>query len=172
MPGSLFIKIAVLPFFIWAFVLTSVALGAAPNDAVLKAKREAESSGYIFVASKDEIIAKAKKEGRLRAVSGISGSALQPMVEAFKKKYPFIDPQAVEIEGAMAYQRFLLELKAGTSNKMGFYLPPLRQLQGVPSLSDEIRHSGDGRGGNFKHPPKNGGSGQPQHRFRQHGRAA
>jgi iron(III) transport system substrate-binding protein len=124
MPGSLFIKIAVLPFFIWAFVLTSVALGAAPSDAVLKAKREAESNGYIFVASRDEILAKAKKEGRLRAVSGISGSALQPTVDAFKKKYPFIDAQAVEIEGAVAYQRFLLELKAGTSNKWdSTYLP-------------------------------------------------
>ena len=101
-----------------------IALGAAPNDAVLKAKREAESNGYIFVASKDEIIAKAKKEGRLRAVSGISGSALQPMVEAFKKKYPFIDPQVVEIEGAEAYQRFLLELKAGTAKRWdSTYLP-------------------------------------------------
>ena len=46
------------------------------------------------------------------------------MVEAFKKKYPFIDAQAVEIEGAVAYQRFLLELKAGTSNKWdSTYLP-------------------------------------------------
>ena len=124
MPGSLFIKVAVIPFFIWAFVLTSVAFGAAPNDAVLKAKREAESNGYIFVASRDEILAKAKKEGRLRAVSGISGSALQPMVDAFKKKYPFIDPQVVEIEGATAYQRFLLELKAGTSKRWdSTYLP-------------------------------------------------
>ena len=124
MPGRLLAKIAVLPFLIWAFVLTSVALGAAPNDAVLKAKREAESNGYIFVASRDEILAKAKKEGRLRSVSGISGSALQPMVEAFKKKYPFIDPQVVEIEGATAYQRFLLELKAGTAKRWdSTYLP-------------------------------------------------
>ena len=124
MPGRLLTKIAVLPFLIWAFVLTSVVLGAAPNDAVLKAKREAESNGYIFVASRDEILAKAKKEGRLRSVSGISGPALKPMVEAFKKKYPFIDAQVVEIEGAVAYQRFLLELKAGTSNRWdSTYLP-------------------------------------------------
>ena len=124
MPGRLLTKIAVLPFLIWAFVLTSVALGAAPNDAILKAKREAESNGYIFVASRDEILDKAKKEGRLRAVSGISGSALKPMVDAFKKKYPFIDAQVVEIEGAVAYQRFLLELKAGTSNRWdSTYIP-------------------------------------------------
>ena len=76
MPERLFIKIAVLPFLMWAFVFTSVVLGAAPNDAVLKAKREAESNGYIFVASRDEIVARAKKEGRLRAVSGLSGPAI------------------------------------------------------------------------------------------------
>ena len=124
MPGRLLTKIVVLPFLIWAFVLTSVAFGATPNDAVLKAKREAESNGYIFVASREEILAKAKKEGRLRSVSGISGSALKPMVEAFKKKYPFIDAQVVEIEGTAAYQRFLLELKAGPSNRWdSTYLP-------------------------------------------------
>ncbi|HLN86726.1 MAG TPA: extracellular solute-binding protein, partial [Candidatus Limnocylindrales bacterium] len=117
-------KIPLLPFLIWAFVLTSVAFGAAPNEALLKAKKEAESNGYTFVTSRDEILARAKKEGRLRAVSGISGSALKPMVEAFRKKYPFIDCEVVEIEGTAAYQRFLLELKAGTSKRWdSTYLP-------------------------------------------------
>jgi len=124
MPGRLLTKIPVLPFLIWSSVLTSVAFGAAPNDVLLKAKQEAESNGYIFVTSRDEILARAKKEGRLRAVSGLSASALKPMVEAFKRKYPFIDTQVVEIEGAEAYQRFLLELKAGTSNKWdSTYIP-------------------------------------------------
>lgn len=124
MPGRLLTKIPLLPFLIWAFVLTSVAFGAAPNEALLKAKKEAESNGYTFVTSRDEILARAKKEGRLRAVSGISGSALKPMVEAFRKKYPFIDCEVVEIEGTAAYQRFLLELKAGTSKRWdSTYLP-------------------------------------------------
>jgi len=124
MPERLLTKVAVLPFLIWAFVFTSVALGAAPNDVLLKAKQEAESSGYIFVTSRDEILAKAKKEGRLRSVSGLSGPALKPMVEAFKKKYPFIDAQVVEIEGTEAYQRFLLELKAGASQRWdSTYIP-------------------------------------------------
>ena len=124
MPGRLLAKISFLPFLISVFVLTTVALGAAPNDVLLKAKQEAESSGSIFVTSRDEILAKAKKEGRLRAVSGLSGPAIKPMVEAFKKKYPFIDCEVVEIEGSVAYQRFLLELKAGTSKKWdSTYLP-------------------------------------------------
>jgi len=124
MPKRLPTKIPFLSFLIWAFALTSVALGAAPNDVLLKAKQEAESSGYIFVTSRDEILAKAKKEGRLQAVSGLSGPAIKPMVEAFRKKYPFIDCEVVEIEGSVAYQRFLLELKAGTSKKWdSTYLP-------------------------------------------------
>ena len=46
------------------------------------------------------------------------------MVEAFKRKYPFIDTQVVEIEGTEAYQRFLLELKAGTGNRWdSTYIP-------------------------------------------------
>jgi ABC-type Fe3+ transport system substrate-binding protein len=113
-----------IPFLVWAFVLTSVAHSASREDVLLKAKREAESNGYIFAASRDEILAKAKKEGRLQAVSGLSTPAIKPMVEAFKKKYPFIDAQVVEIEGAESYQRFLLELKAGTSKRWdSTYIP-------------------------------------------------
>ena len=85
MPECLITKIPVLLFLIWSFVLTSIALGAAPNDALLKAKQEAESNGYIFATSRDEIVAKAKKEGRLRALSGLSTPAIKPMIAAFKK---------------------------------------------------------------------------------------
>ena len=121
MPEWLLTKIA---FLLCLFMLAAPAFGAAPSDAVLKAKQEAESRGYIFAGSRDEIIAKAKKEGQLRAVTGLSTPAIKPMVDAFKKKYPFIDAQAVEIEGTAAYQRFLLELKAGTSKKWDCtYLP-------------------------------------------------
>src|SRR5262245_32724153 len=108
---ALAVLIATLSF----FALSVPAFGAAAGDSVAKAKQEAESKGYIFVANRDEILAKAKKEGRLRAVTGLSTSAIKPMVEAFKKKYPFIDTYVEEIEGTDAYQRFLLELKSGTS---------------------------------------------------------
>ena len=123
-PGWLLTKFPVLLFLISYFVLTSTALGAAPKDALLKAKQEAESNGYIFATSRDEIVAKAKKEGKLRALSGLSTSALKPMVAAFKKKYAFIDTHVEEIEGTEAYQRFLLELKAGASKGWdSTYLP-------------------------------------------------
>src|SRR5262245_17087270 len=116
-------KIPALAFFISVFVLISIALGAAPNDAILKAKQESESSGYIFVTNRDEIVARAKKEGRLRALSGLSTPAIKPMIAAFKKKYPFIDTYVEEIEGTDAYQRFLLELKAGLSRWDSNYIP-------------------------------------------------
>jgi iron(III) transport system substrate-binding protein len=113
LPECLLTKIPFLVFLIGSFVLTSVAFGASPSDALLKAKQAAESNGYIFATSRDEIVARAKKEGRLRALSGLSTPAIKPMIAAFKKKYPFIDTYVEEIEGTDAYQRFLLELKAG-----------------------------------------------------------
>ena len=106
------------------FVSNSRAFGAAAGDPIAKAKQEAESKSYIFAASHDEIVADAKKEGRLRAVTGLSPSAIKPMVEAFKKKYPFLDVHVEEIEGTDAYERFLLELKAGAAKGWdATYLP-------------------------------------------------
>ena len=110
---SHFLSVAALLLILWTLVPNSAALSASSSDLVEKAKQEAESKGYIFASNRDEIVAKAKKEGRLRAVTGLSTSAIKPMVEAFKKKYPFLDVHVEEIEGTEAYERFLLELKAG-----------------------------------------------------------
>jgi hypothetical protein len=44
--------------------LTTYAASANPN--ILKAKQEAEAKGYIFATSQEEIIANAKREGKLR----------------------------------------------------------------------------------------------------------
>ena len=97
----------------WA--LASQANGAtAPSPALLKAKQAAEAKGFVFETSRDEIIAKAKKEGRLRALSSLDPSSFKPMIDSFKKKYPFIDIQIHELTGTEAIQRQLLELKAGT----------------------------------------------------------
>lgn len=92
------------------------AFAASATSALLKAKQEAESKGYTFFTSRDEIIDKAKKEGKLRALTGagLEGS-LPPTTEAFKKKYPFIDLHAQYVGGSDASQRFLLEVKAGAA---------------------------------------------------------
>ena len=88
---------------------------AAAGAAMQKAKQEAEAKGFIFETSRDEIIAKAKKEGRLRVLTSLEIEALKPISEAFKKKYPFIDLRAEEIAGTDTYQRMILEMKAGTA---------------------------------------------------------
>jgi ABC-type Fe3+ transport system substrate-binding protein len=87
---------------------------AAPSPALLKAKQEAEAKGFAFETSRDEIIAKARKEGRLRVLSSLDPASFKPMADSFRKKYPFIDVQISELTGTEALQRHLLELKAGT----------------------------------------------------------
>lgn len=93
--------------------VASHALAASAATALLNAKKEAETRGYIFVTSHDEIVAKAKKEGKMRGLASLEPAANKAMTQGFKKKYPFIDIQLEEIEGTEAFRRFILELKAG-----------------------------------------------------------
>jgi len=86
---------------------------ASPNPAALMAKREAEAKGYIFEASHDEIVAKAKKEGVVRVLASSSPETLVPLVKAFKNKYPFIDARAAEIAREDSQTR-AIQLKSGS----------------------------------------------------------
>jgi ABC-type Fe3+ transport system substrate-binding protein len=86
---------------------------AAPNAALVKAKQEAEAKGFVFVTSRQEIVERAKKEGKLRVLSSQEPAAIKAMAAAFKQKYPFIDLRAEELIGMENYQRMLLEMKAG-----------------------------------------------------------
>lgn len=98
------------------FGVPAAANAAAAGAALQKAKQEAEAKGFIFETSRDEIIAKAKKEGKLRVLTSLENEALKPVSEAFKKKYPFIDLRAEEIAGTDTYQRMLLEMKSGAAS--------------------------------------------------------
>jgi ABC-type Fe3+ transport system substrate-binding protein len=84
---------------------------ASSSADLLSAKKEAEARGYLFL-SKDDIVAKARTEGKLRVYHALLG-AINPLVETFKRKYPFIQIQVEEFLGTDVYQRTLLELKAG-----------------------------------------------------------
>ena len=86
---------------------------AAQSPALLKAKKEAEAKGYIFVATHDDIVSKAKQEGKLRVVVSTDANILKHLTAGFKKKYPFIDIRTEEIRGTDAYVRQLHEIKAG-----------------------------------------------------------
>jgi iron(III) transport system substrate-binding protein len=95
----------------WLWI--SMAQAASANPALLQARKEAESRGYLFESSREEILAKAKKEGALRALLGFDEAAIKALREGFRKKYPFINPQFEEHGSPEKSQRFLLELKSG-----------------------------------------------------------
>ncbi|MBI2986148.1 MAG: ABC transporter substrate-binding protein [Deltaproteobacteria bacterium] len=91
----------------------SPSLAASAGPALSKAKQEAEAKGYTFLASHDEIVARAKSEGKLRVISSQEEHAIKAVVNVFKQKYPFIDVRAEEIGGMENYQRILQEMKVG-----------------------------------------------------------
>ena len=99
------------------YSLEYLALNAAAAPAALqKAKQDAEAKGFIFETSHDEIVAKARKEGKLRVVTSLEMESLKPVSDAFRKKYPLIELRAEEIAGTDTYQRMLLEMKSGTAS--------------------------------------------------------
>ena len=102
-----------LQFFASPSAQMDLASAAAPPTSLVKAKQEAEAKGFVFESSRDEIIARAKKEGRLRAVSSLEPATIKAMSEAFRAEYPFVSVNVEELTGTDANQRFILELKAG-----------------------------------------------------------
>ena len=99
---------------LFGFLINSIVLAADAGSA-LKAKKDAEAKGYIFAATHDEIVSKAKQEARLRVVVSMSEGILKRLGEGFRKKYPFIDTSTEEIKGTEIYARVLQEIKAGLS---------------------------------------------------------
>lgn len=90
----------------------SVAYSALASRDLIRAKQAAEAKGYIFENSHDEIVAKARKEGRVRVLT--TQRNLKPLANAFRKKYPFIDLRIEEVPGTDTHQRMVLEMKSGT----------------------------------------------------------
>ena len=105
-----------LIFLVGLLVLPAGGLAGEPGGVLLQAKKETEAKGFIFETSHDEIVAKAKKEGSLKVLSGSDPSIYPSMMESFKKKYPFMKIEMVEITGPDSAQRFVMELKSGSRN--------------------------------------------------------
>ncbi|MBI2988368.1 MAG: hypothetical protein HYY45_16495 [Deltaproteobacteria bacterium] len=96
----------------------------AASPTLLQAKQEAEAKGYIFFTTHDEIVAMAKKEGKLKVTSNLAPGNFKPWINAFKQRYPFIaDIHVEEIEGTDAYQRFILEMKSGRAVQDIVHIP-------------------------------------------------
>jgi len=144
------------------FLLLAVAINAGADTAsLLKAKKDAEAKGFVFVASHDEIVALSRKEGKLGVVTGLEAANFKPLISGFKQKYPFFsDIQIKEISGTEAFQRFILEMKSGkakdwdvTDASLDFvneYTPHLMKFdilgmaqQGVLKIDPRMIHSTD-----------------------------
>ena len=98
----------------WITIFANFVAAQAP--ALLKAKKEAEAKGYIFITSRDDIVASAKREGKLRVFNGQDPATMKAMVNAFRKKYPFIDVKIEQIGGEDPH-RVLLELQGGLTRE-------------------------------------------------------
>jgi ABC-type Fe3+ transport system substrate-binding protein len=85
----------------------------AQGSALRQTKSAADVKGYLFESNHDEIVAKAKKESKLRFLTSWDSRVMEQMGRALKKKYPFIDITVGEHGSVESAQRFLLELKAG-----------------------------------------------------------
>jgi iron(III) transport system substrate-binding protein len=92
---------------------TTDSSGPAAN--IDQAKKDATAKGLTFAVTHDEIVAKAKQEGSLRALLSFGKEVQKPIIDSFAKLYPFIKLEIQETTGSEA-QRFLLELQAGSEN--------------------------------------------------------
>jgi ABC-type glycerol-3-phosphate transport system substrate-binding protein len=87
---------------------------AATKDAA-QGKQDDKPKGYVFFANHDEIVAGAKKEGKLSVLANLEMRTIKTFAAAFKKKYPFIGEVNIEqTTGTESAQRIVLGLQAGT----------------------------------------------------------
>jgi hypothetical protein len=102
-------------FLVGCWVVTD-AFGAA-SPSLLEESKEAQAKGYAFITSRDEIIAKAKKESRLRVLAEMEPPHIKASVEAFTQTYPFINLYVQEITGTDAARANILEIKSGAAKE-------------------------------------------------------
>lgn len=100
-------------------IATWLLFGAAvaPSGTILAQTKGAPGAkGYIVAATHDEIVAKAKQEGKLVVLSSQDQASIKGALEVFRKKYPFIDVKATEIGGTDTYLRMIQEMKIGKAD--------------------------------------------------------
>ena len=100
-------QLRMLPIAIFLFVvgLPVAVNAAAAAPALQKAKQEAEAKGFLFETSHDEIVAKARKEGKARILTSLEGELNKPVTEAFT---PEIARRFAELLGRQLHDHGLL----------------------------------------------------------------
>jgi len=115
---------AVLFFALVSLTFLRSTYPASGNPQLEKAKANAQNLGYTFIGSHDEILAGAKREGKLRVLNTLDADTTNQLIKAFREKYPFISVEGQELAGTEGAQRFLLELQAGQTKDWDiFHLP-------------------------------------------------
>jgi len=71
----------------------------AATPTLLNAKQSAQARGFVFETSHEEIVAKAKKEGKLRVISSLETETYKQLIATFKQKYPFLDFSVNAVDG-------------------------------------------------------------------------
>jgi iron(III) transport system substrate-binding protein len=110
------LRIALL-FAIGFLLLGHSLFAASPGPALEKAKKDAEAKSYVFFSNRDEIIAKAKKEGKLRVLANLEPPNIRDTTAAFIKRYPFIDLYVEEAQGTEQMQRRFLANQSGMAKE-------------------------------------------------------
>jgi ABC-type Fe3+ transport system substrate-binding protein len=131
---------------------THAATAASP--VLLKDKKEAAAKGYIFLSTHDEIVAMAKKEGRLRVSSGFQSEVLKPLANAFKQKYSFITDIHVEEIRGNAAQRILAEIQAGQAKEWDITNIPIDHARDYPPYLKKLDILGMANQGVLKIDPR------------------
>ena len=94
-----FLRTAPLSFVVFCCLIGADGFAASLDPVLPKARQEAEAAGYTFLTSHDEIVAAAKTEGKLRVLGSFEAATYKAVINAFRKHYPFIDVQVVEMTG-------------------------------------------------------------------------
>jgi iron(III) transport system substrate-binding protein len=98
-------------------------IAAVEAPAPTKAKAAAEAKGYVSFTDHNDLVEKAKKEGKLRILVNMDPATLKVATKAFNQRYPFINLQAQEITGTDMAQRNVLEIKSGRAQDWDIIYP-------------------------------------------------
>ena len=107
----------VLLFALGFFLFGHSLFAASPAPTLEKATKDAAAKGYVFLTNREEIIAKARKERKLRVMANLEPPNIKATTSAFMKRYPFIDLSVEEAQGTEQMQRRFLAIQSGMAKE-------------------------------------------------------
>src|SRR5262245_3526708 len=105
------------------FLANPLAISAGEVLAPTKGKQAEEPKGYVSFSDHNDLVEKAKKEGKLRILVNMDPTTLKVATKAFNQRYPFVNLHAQEITGTDMVQRNVLEIKSGQAREWDIIYP-------------------------------------------------